>query len=376
MKKLFFIFAVVGLLIGCSNENKFKISGTILEFGNPDEPTMLYLKTRVGNEEMVNLDSVLVSKNGSFVLKGKTSETDLFFLADIDNVFFLRIFVDPGAHVKVSGNAYDITNISIGGSKTQDIYNKYLSSVLPFQEQQMLIEQNFYTYLQDPSLGEEQLEQIQAELIGLYEQAEASIAETTLAFIKENPNCMVASYLVFRNTSNAATSAEIEEQLQSLNPEMDNKFVKSVKKHLEKVKQKEVGATFPNIALPNADGNIISLESLRGKHVLVDFWASWCKPCIVEVPNLKSAYQKYKDKGFEIYSISLDGSREAWLAGIAKHELNWLNVSDLLAFDSPVVKQLVVTYVPHTFLLDPNGVVIAVDLREDALEKLLSQVLK
>jgi peroxiredoxin len=376
MKKLFLILAAACLFFACSNQKSFKISGTITDFGNPDVSTMLYLKTRVANEELLSIDSTYLSKDGSFILKGKSSETDLYFIADRDNVFFLRIFVEPGDIITVSGNAYDIANINIEGSETQKLYDDYLALLTPFQEKQMEIEQKFYAFMQNANINENELQQIQTELIVDYEQWEDRITATTLDFIGDHANSIVAAYLVFRNTNNSSVSAEIEEQLQLLNPKMDNKFVKSVKDRIEKVQQTEVGVVLPTIELPDPEGTHISLESLRGKYVLVDFWASWCRPCVAEIPNLKNAYKKYHEKGFEIYSISLDESREAWLNGIAKHEMNWLNVSDVQGFNSPVAKQLAVSYVPHTFLIDPQGVILAVDLREDALENILADKMK
>jgi peroxiredoxin len=376
MKKFILIFAVACLLFSCSNEKSFKVSGTITEFGNPDNTTLLYLKTQTAADELINIDSTNIAKDGSFVLKGKSSETDLFFLADRDNVFFLRFFVDAENTITVKGSATDIENIKIEGSKTHKLYEEYLTSLIPIEQGQDEIQQKYFTFMQDESISEEEMKNIEEELEAKYMQLEESKKLITNEFIKNNSNNMVAAYLVYRNTTSLSNSVEIEQQIQLLNPEMSNKFLTLSKSRLEKVKQTEVGAVLPNIELPDTEGKLISLESLRGKYVLVDFWASWCGPCVKEIPNLKKAYQKYHDKGFEILSISLDHEKESWLNGIEKHELNWLNVSDLKVFGSPFVKQLAVAYVPHTFLLDPNGVIIAVDLREDALENKLAEVMQ
>jgi peroxiredoxin len=375
MKKILFIVFAAYLLLGCSNTKKFQITGTITQFGNPGEPTMFYLKTRNASEQLVNVDSTFLTKNETFVLKGKSSETDLYFLADRDNVFFLRIFVEPGNHITVTGNATDIPSMIIEGSKTQALYDDYLSSLLPIQKEQEYIIEYYEKIAQDTSMPEDEFEQTQTELIAAYEQLGRDIEILTHGFCKANANNIVAAYLVYRNTSTLSKSEEIERQLQILDTEMTNKFVTLIKERLERVKNTEIGAILPNIELPTPDGNLISIESLRGKYVLVDFWASWCGPCIREIPNLKNAYEKYQDKGFEIISISIDHDKEAWLYGISKHELNWLHVSDLQAFNSTVAKQLAVAYVPHTFLLAPDGVIIAVDVRGEELENKLAEVM-
>jgi len=376
MKKLSIILVAFCLLLGCSKEQKFKISGTLSDFGNPDEPTMLYLKTRDFNEQMILLDSTFLAKDGKFTLKGKTSETDLFFLADKDNNFFVRIFVDPGNNITVTGTATDIPSLIIKGSETQAIYDEFLSCIEPFKEEQKLIQQNYMTYIQDVSITEDEFEKIETELVASFEQLEKEIENTTTEFIKANSSNIVAAYLVYRNTTSLSNSKDIEQQLNLLDSEMTNKFALSIKNRLEKVKTTEVGAILPMIELPDPDGKLISLESLRGQYVFVDFWASWCAPCIREIPNLKIAYDKYHEKGFEIISISLDSEREEWIDALTKYELNWLHVSDLQAFNSPIAQQLAVAYVPHTFLLDPDGVIIAVDLRGEELENRLAEIMQ
>ena len=375
MKKLILIIIVAFLLLSCSEQKTFQISGTLTDFGNPDGSTLLYLKTGNASEELVNIDSTFIAKDGTFVLKGKSNETDLYFLADRDNVFFLRIFVEAGNKITVTGSATDFSNIVIEGSPTQALYNEYLSLIAPTQEKIEDIRREYSMRSQDASIPEAELQAIQENLIAIYEQLEEDEAAITFEFISANSNTIVATYIVYRNTSTISNSAEIEEQFQLLDANMNNKFVKLLKERMERVKLTEVGAILANIELPDSEGTLFSLESLRGKYVLVDFWASWCGPCIREIPNLKKAYAAYQNKGFEILSISLDNDKDAWTNGIAKHELNWINVSDLQAFKSPVAKQMAVNYVPHTFLLDPAGIILAVDLRGEDLENMLQELL-
>jgi peroxiredoxin len=136
--------------------------------------------------------------------------------------------------------------------------------------------------------------------------------------------------------------------------------------------QPEIGDLAPNIVLKDSGGKDISLESLRGQVVLVDFWASWCKPCREENPNVVRVYTKYKEKGFTIFSVSLDNSKERWLNAIAKDQLTWSNhVSDLKGWGSEGAKIYKVQSIPATFLLDKTGRIIGKDLRGGQLEKAL-----
>ena len=373
MKKLSLILMAIYLFISCSNEKTFKISGTLTDFGNPDGTTMIYLKTKAVTGDVINIDSTLIAKDGTFALKGKSTETDLYFLADKDNVFGIAIFVDPADNIVVTGSAKDYQNIKIEGSKTHKLYDEFLATIAPMQEEQSLIYYSYTNYMQDPSISEEELEKIGEELNASYEKLNDDIDLATADFIKANSNTPVAAFLVYKNASTLNTSAEIEEQLQWLDPEMKNKFITLTQDIMERVKQTEVGSVLPNIDLPNAGGEQISLESLRGKYVLVDFWATWCGPCMMELPNLQKTYQKYHEKGFEVYSVSLDHSKDEWLEGIVTNGIEWICVKDLEG--SPTAKQLAIKYIPTTFLLNPDGVIVAFNLRGEELESKLAELM-
>lgn len=132
----------------------------------------------------------------------------------------------------------------------------------------------------------------------------------------------------------------------------------------------------PDFTLPAADGATVSLSSLRGKYVLVDFWASWCRPCRAENPNVVKAYQKFKDKNFTVLGVSLDQEKTDWLDAIKKDNLTWTQVSDLKFWESKVVPLYNIEGIPYNVLVDPNGTVIGEGLRGEDLEKKLQEVLK
>lgn len=137
-----------------------------------------------------------------------------------------------------------------------------------------------------------------------------------------------------------------------------------------------VGDVATEINLPNPNGEYVKLSSLRGKYVLVDFWASWCGPCRRENPNMVHLYQKYKDKGFTIYGVSLDMDRASWIEAIAQDRLTWTQVSDLAYWNSIVVPKYGISGIPATVLIDKEGKIIAKDLRGPELDAKLQEVLK
>ena len=137
-----------------------------------------------------------------------------------------------------------------------------------------------------------------------------------------------------------------------------------------------IGQPAPEIALPDTTGQIVKLSSLKGKYVLVDFWAKWCGPCRQENPNVVKAYHKYKDKGFTVFGVSLDRTKEDWLQAIRKDGLTWTHVSDLKYWNSEAARTYNINGIPFSLLLDKNGVIIAKNLRGPALDKKLEEILR
>ena len=154
-------------------------------------------------------------------------------------------------------------------------------------------------------------------------------------------------------------------------------FIQQFHQQVELERKTAIGSLAPEITLPDTDGNPRSLSSLRGKVVLLDFWASWCGPCRKENPNVVVAYNKYHDKGFEVFSVSLDKDRDSWLKAIATDKLTWSNhVSDLKYWKSTGAAAYGVTAIPNAFLIDREGKIVAKKLRGDALEQKLEEMLK
>lgn len=136
----------------------------------------------------------------------------------------------------------------------------------------------------------------------------------------------------------------------------------------------KIGDIAPEISLPSPDGALVTLSSLKGKYVLIDFWAAWCKPCRMENPNVVKVYNKYKNQNFEILGVSLDRTRDAWVKAIESDGLEWLHVSDLKYFGSQAAQDYQIQAIPATYLIGPNGEVIAKNLRGASLKAKLKEI--
>ncbi|NOZ35468.1 MAG: TlpA family protein disulfide reductase [Chlorobi bacterium] len=191
--------------------------------------------------------------------------------------------------------------------------------------------------------------------------------------IDENPSSPVCIFFV--NFLNTDKYYSYHKKLSvGLAKYSGNKIVKDYITKTENVKNLSTGKVAPEISLPNPEGKIIKLSSLRGNYVLIDFWASWCRPCRAENPNNVKLYKKYHDKSFEIYGVSLDRDKNAWLKAIKDDNLTWTQVSDLKFWQSEGAKIYNVRSIPHTVLLDKDGKIIAAGLRGTSLTKKLKEI--
>lgn len=157
-------------------------------------------------------------------------------------------------------------------------------------------------------------------------------------------------------------------------PDMDEATRRQLERKIEQARAFAIGGQAPDFTQETPGGEPLSLSDLRGKVVLVDFWASWCGPCRRENPNVVRMYDKFKEKGFEILGVSLDNNRDRWIQAIEKDGLEWLHVSDLKGWRNEVAQTYSVTSIPHTILLDEKGRIIARNLRGAALERKLEEL--
>jgi len=205
---------------------------------------------------------------------------------------------------------------------------------------------------------------------------QASMESTLDSFIFTHPDSYVSGNLVLENRTAVIDPAEFDKYYSKLSPRVLSSFTgQKITSKYDKARQISIGKSF-DFTQQDTSGVDFKLSSLRGKYVLVDFWASWCAPCRAENPNVLSAYNRLKDRNFEVVAVSLDESRRAWLGAVVKDGLPWKQVSDLKGWKNDVAVKYGITAVPQNLLIDPNGVIVAKNLRGEGLYDELDKLIK
>ncbi|MDD5569929.1 MAG: TlpA disulfide reductase family protein [Bacteroidales bacterium] len=388
MRKIFFSFIIFSIIIGCNNNKKeetfFTIKGELTNVKNGQIITLVELTP----DTTLTVDSVTIN-NGAFLFKRNTKEIGFYILQlDKKNSITLLIDTTDNIFIKADGKKLRQTYEIIGSKGSELIHS------LEVRMQKSLKSIDSLRDIFNAKQNEKDFYKIKLSLDStwyvIFNEHQAFIKN----FINKNMNslaCMLAISEELGRTRLMTPQKDydyfikIDSTLCGIYPK--NGHVKVYHERISEIKRikteelmKEdklaVGAFAPDIKLPDTKGKMISLSSLKGKFVLIDFWASWCRPCVNEIPNLVKIYKKYHKKGFEIYGVSLDGKKFLWEDAIKVLKINWVQVSDLDAWNSAVAKQYDVKAIPMTYLLDMEGKIIAKGLVGEELEKKLEEIFK
>jgi len=362
MKKVIFLLVMVAGFWACNNTPRYKITGHL----DGAVAGKVYL-SKQENQKIVHVDSAEI-KDGNFKMEGTLEHPDVYYLQVQDKRGYLLLFLENNK-LKITGNVDSLWLAKAEGSPYQDEYNAYQETMKPFEKQF----KNLYSKWQQAKMtGNEDLaKKIEDE----YDSITKEQKEVEKKFMEKHPQSLVSPYLL-RSMAYSMEGEEMEKYLDQMDTSFNQiGFVKELREWAEAKKKVAIGQPAPDFTLPDTTGKEVTLSSLFGNYLLIDFWAVWCSPCRVENPNLLKTYKKYHDKGFDIIGVSLDDDRDNWVKAIKKDGLLWTQVSDLKGWKAVVAKEYGVRSIPSNFLLDKDGKIIAKNLRGDALKKKLAELL-
>lgn len=363
MKKIIYAVFAALLIAACSSEPRYVIKANI-----EGSDSVTFILQKRGATQMDTLGKA-VSKKGMFTMKGSVQYPEQVQLVALNTTGRVTFWIE-NANISITGKLDSLFDAKITGSKTQDEYQSYLDGNKPLSEKYQTLVSGYRAAKTSNDTArmrkiEEDAEVIQNDMKNFQKE-----------FVKNNPASYVTPTLL-RSMSYEMSAEEIESAIATLDTNVAKiPIVNDLRTRAEAMKAVSVGQKAPDFTLNNVEGNPVSLYSKVGtKLLLVDFWAAWCGPCRAENPNVVKVYKEFNRKGFDVFGVSLDRTKEDWVKAIADDNLTWTHVSDLQYWSSAAAKLYAVNSIPANFLLDENGVIIARNLRGDDLYNKVKEIL-
>lgn len=362
-----FVFCLLLPMVVQAQDKHFTLKATL---GNVPATATAYLVYKPMDD--TKIDSVK-AENGVFTFKGNIAQvTSAYLLLSPygdglrgKDYSELQLYLEPRNILVNSPDRLVEAKVEAGQVNSDHAAIKVL--LKPISSTEKKLRTAFQTAVNDQKkVIELQLEQCEAQRKGVYQD-----------FIARHPDHLMSFFALKAKAGSVPKVEELEPYFNLLSPEIKaSKDGLAYAAYLANLKVVALRAMAPAFTLPDTSGKMVSLSGYRGKYVLVDFWASWCKPCREENPNLLRAHQRYKDKGLVIIGISLDypGGRKAWIEAIKKDKMEWIQLSELKGWEGKTGKAYLVKAIPQNFLLDPHGRIVAKDLRGPALQKKLEEI--
>lgn len=375
-------------IVACSSSSEeaaaqkkkgYELKGRFKTFKNINKIEL----TEVSFEGVKTIDSTQIDEKGEFNFKG-TGSAPRFYLIRYSNSTNIPVYLDSTTHLEIviEPENREIPFTVKGDKNNEELQYYFLRNNESYKSISEMSQKFRSGQMPDSLKGS-----METTMQALFDERARKLQKLVAAREPSAGAVFCALYLIPPPGQDQQQSMQI---LESYLKEFEIFYVDLDKKHFERFGKEPsfarihkfvkassstaIGTEMENFTLNNPDGKAISLKDFRGKYVLVDFWASWCRPCRMENPNVLKAYAKYHNKGFEVLGVSLDTDKAKWVAAIKADGLDWSHVCEMKAWDADIARRFNVSSIPFSVLVDKNGKIVGKNLRGEALDEKLKEV--
>ncbi len=379
MKKILLVLTALTVLISCNKagENEYIVTGTIKGIAD-GKSVILEVQDETG--QLKPIDTVKLEK-GKFTFTGSSKEPDMHLIS-IETIEGKVPFILENGDIEMVINKDSLNITKVTGTYNNEELSSYKEKGMAIQKKMMKFQKDNTAIMQVAQQKQDTV--AMNKLRKAYSKFQDEFTTQSEAYVGSHPKAFISALIIEGMFNQMAPDyKKINKFYEGLDKSVkDTKHGKKIKKNLDQllkpvaaVAPVEIGTIAPEFSAPNPEGKMVSLKESKGKVTIIDFWASWCKPCRQENPNMVALYKEFHAKGLNIVSVSLDEKADEWKKAIASDKLTWTNISNLKDFEDPIAIQYSIKLIPSTIIIDASGKVVAKDLRGAELKAKIASLL-